>query len=98
MTHRKGITIVLERSEVPGLLFRGFLGNSKVFFLGELLSTAVDDLHLLHWLVPAVSLVVLHLPHHVHPTDHLSEDNVSSIQPAGLLGGDEELRSVGVFP
>jgi hypothetical protein len=64
---------------------------------GNLLSTTVNNLHLLHWPVSAISLVVLYLPDHAHALDNLAEDNMLSIQPGGFDGGDEKLRTIGVL-
>merc|ERR1719468_42517 len=80
------------------LLLGGLLGHRKVVLLCKLLAPAVDDLDLLHGLVTTSGLIVLDLPDHVHAPDHLPENYVSPVQPAGHLRGDEELRAVGVLP
>lgn len=61
------------------------------------LGSTVGDHDISHGLVTAVSLGALHLAHDIHTLDDLSEDNVTSVQPGGLLDGDEELASVGVL-
>jgi len=60
-------------------------------------AAAVGDDHILDGTVAGIGGRVLDLAHHIHAGQDLAEDNVTSVQPAGLLGGDEELGSVGVL-
>merc|ERR1719219_3098912 len=79
------------------LLLGRLLGHGEEVLLGQLPAPAVDDLHLLHGPIPAVSLAALHLPDHIHAADHLPEDDMAPVQPAGLLGRNEELGAVRIL-
>lgn len=61
------------------------------------LRSTVGDHDIPGGLVTRVSVGGLNLTNDVHTADHLSEDNVTSVQPAGLLRRDKELASVGVL-
>lgn len=80
----------------PNTLVGGIgLGHGEGLRNGQ--GAAVGDDHILDGTVAGISGRVLDLAHHIHARQDLAEDDVASIQPAGLLGGDEELRSVGVL-
>lgn len=59
--------------------------------------TTVGDHHIVNRAVTSVGFGLLDLANDVHSLQDLAEHNVASVQPAGLLNGDEELRSVGVL-
>lgn len=65
--------------------------------LGDGDGAAVGDDHILDGTVAGIRGRVLDLAHHIHAGEDLAEDDVASVQPAGLLGGDEELGAVGVL-
>jgi hypothetical protein len=58
---------------------------------------AISDHDVLGWLVTSVGLRAFDLSDDIHSLDDLSENDVTSVEPSCLLGGDEELRSVCVF-
>ena len=65
--------------------------------LGHGLGSTVGDHDVPGGLVARVSVGGLDLANNVHAADHLSEHNVTSVQPAGLFRRDKELASVGVL-
>ena len=66
-------------------------------FFRNLQFAALDDLHLLLWLVTGVLLRVLNLVDNLIALKNFAKDNVTSIEPGGDGCGDEELAAVGVF-
>jgi len=59
--------------------------------------TTVSDGNVLLWLVTSISLGSLNFLHNIHSVDNFAKDNVLAVEPFGLDGGDEELRSVRVL-
>lgn len=91
-----GISVQLQHVLCTSCLLGGISllhGEGSVHGLGS----TVGDHDISHGLITAVSLGTLHLTHDVHALDDLAEDDVTSVQPGGLLYGDEELAAVGVL-
>lgn len=63
--------------------------------LSDLELATVADGDVLRWLA-RLAAKRLNLLNNIHALNDGSEDNMTVIQPRGLHGGDEELRSVGV--
>lgn len=77
-------------------LFGGIsLGNGERF--GDRDAAAVGNDHILDGAVTGIGGARLDLAHNIHAGQNLAEDNVTSVQPAGLLGCNEELRAIGVL-
>src|SRR5215472_5571543 len=49
------------------------------------------------WLVTRLLLHVLYRVHHIVALKNLAEHNMTTVEPRGDGGGDEELAAVGVF-
>lgn len=77
-------------------LFGGIsLGNGEGF--GDRDAAAVSNDHILDGTVTGIGGGRLDLAHDIHAGQNLAEDNMTSVQPAGLLGCNEELRAIGVL-
>lgn len=57
----------------------------------------VGNHHIVDRAVTTVGFGLFDLADDVHSLQHLAEHDVASVQPAGLLDRDEELRTVGVL-
>lgn len=55
------------------------------------------DHHILGRTIAAVGAQRLDFAHHFDTAHNLAEDDMTAVQPAGRLCGDEELRAVGVL-
>lgn len=77
-------------------LFGGVgLLNGKRFGHGN--RSRVGDDYVLAGAISSISAQRLDGTNHLHARQHLAENDVATVQPAGGLCGDEELRSVGVL-
>lgn len=77
-------------------LFSGIsLGDGEGFSNWD--AAAVGDDDILDGTIACIGGARLNLAYHIHAGQNLAEDNVTSVQPAGLLRGNEELRTVGVL-
>merc|ERR1719244_1609339 len=80
-----------QKSSLSGI----FLCHSEG--LWDLLSSTVDNSDVLERLVAPVCLVLLNRSDDIHALDDLAKDDMSPIEPGGLLHSDEELRSICVL-
>lgn len=70
--------------------------NVKYVFMALQFSAVLDD-HWLDWAIHWSSLGGFNGGYDIHSINDLTKDGVSTVEPWGFDGGDEKLRSVGVW-
>merc|ERR1712109_284947 len=76
-------------------LIGAFLGNVVGF--RNFISSGSLNFHFFQGFVSSISFVFFNFTYNIHASDNFSENNMTTIQPWGLLHSDKKLRSVGIF-